>query len=98
VRALCRRLADPAAEATVDAERALLRGLGAGCRTPVAGHATIEAGVLTLRGLVGRPDASEILRDVERGAPESGPELGARLAARLIARGAGRILAELGDL
>jgi len=98
VRALCRRLADPAAEATVAAERALLLGLGAGCRTPVAGHATIEGGMLRLRGLVGRPDASEILRDEENGAVDAAAEIGARLAKRLIERGAGRILAELGDL
>ena len=98
VRALCRRLADPAAEATVAAERALLKGLGAGCRTPVAGHATLEGERLRLRGLVGRPDASEILREEESGPPQVAGELGARLAARLLARGAGRILAELGDL
>ena len=98
VRALCRRLADPAAEATVAAERALLRGLGAGCRTPVAGHATIEGEKLRLRGLVGRPDASEILRDEESGPSARAGEIGSRLAARLLARGAGRILAELGDL
>jgi len=98
VLSLCRRLADPAAEATVAAERALLKGLGAGCRTPVAGHATIRGGLLTLRGLVGRPDASEILRDEESGDPGGAAELGAALAARLIDRGAGKILAELGDL
>ena len=34
--ALCRALSDPAAEITVAAERALLAGLGVGCRTPVA--------------------------------------------------------------
>jgi len=98
VRGLCRRLADPAAEATVAAERALLKGLGAGCRTPVAGHAEIEGGILRLRGLVGRPDATEILRDEESGPPDAAADLGARLADRLLARGAGRILAELGDL
>jgi len=98
VRALCRRLADPAAEATVAAERALLKGLGAGCRTPVAGHAILRDGVLKLRGLVGRPDASEILRDQESGDPGVAAEVGAKLAARLIDQGAGRILAELGDL
>jgi len=98
VRALCRRLADPAAEATVAAERALLLGLGAGCRTPVAGHGTIEGGMLRLRGLVGRPDASEILRDEESGPVDDAAAIGGRLATRLIARGAGRILEELGDL
>ncbi|HEY4188162.1 MAG TPA: hydroxymethylbilane synthase [Polyangia bacterium] len=98
VRALCRGLADRGAEVTVAAERALLVGLGAGCRTPVAGHATIDGDVVTLQGLVGRPDASEILTDEERGPTRDAAEIGARLAERLLARGAGRILAELGDL
>jgi hydroxymethylbilane synthase len=98
VRWLCRSLADRAAEVTVAAERALLAGLGAGCRTPVAGHATLNDDVVTLKGLVGRPDASEILRDEEAGPAADAADIGGRLAARLLARGAGRILAELGDL
>ena len=94
-RAFCRRLADPEAELTVAAERALLVGLGAGCRTPVAGHALIDGDRLTLRGLVGRPDASEILSEVAHGPAASAPELGTGLAMRLLERGAGRILADL---
>jgi hydroxymethylbilane synthase len=93
---LCRALADPDAEATVAAERALLAGLGAGCRTPVAGHATLDGGTLRLRGLVGRPDASEILREEVVGSAAEATALGAALAQRLLDRGADRILAELG--
>ena len=63
VTGLCRALSDPAAEVTVAAERALLAGLGVGCRTPVAGHATLAGGKLTLAGLVGRPDASEMIHE-----------------------------------
>jgi hydroxymethylbilane synthase len=92
---LCRALADAGAELTVAAERALLAGLGVGCRTPVAGHATLEEGRLVLRGLVGRPDASEMLREVVTGAPSQAAALGAELARRLLARGADRILREL---
>jgi hydroxymethylbilane synthase len=92
---LCRALADHTAEVTVAAERALLAGLGAGCRTPVAGHATLDGDRLTVRGLVGRPDASQILTDVMVGAPSDAEALGSELARRLIASGAGRILAEL---
>ena len=95
VLALVRGLSDPAAEITVAAERALLSALGVGCRTPVAGHATLEVGRLVVRGLVGRPDASEILLEEVVGPPEAAAELGAALGARLIARGADRILAEL---
>ena len=97
VRELCRALADRAAEITVAAERSLLEALGAGCRTPVGGHATVEGDVVVLRGLVGRPDATEILKDEERGPVSAAAEVGRALAARLLARGAARILAELGD-
>ena len=95
VRSLVRKLSDPAAETTVAAERALLASLGVGCRTPVAGFATLELGRLTLRGLVGRPDASEMLFEQVDGPAEAATELGSALGARLIARGADRILAEL---
>jgi hydroxymethylbilane synthase len=92
---LCRALADPAAEVTTAAERALLAGLGVGCRTPVAGHATLAEGRLTVAGLVGRPDASEMIRESVTGAPADAAALGAELARRLLARGADRILREL---
>ena len=92
---LCRALADPEAEVTTAAERALLAGLGVGCRTPVAGHATLAEGRLTVAGLVGRPDASEMIRETVTGAPADAAALGAELARRLLARGADRILREL---
>jgi len=93
--ALCRALADPAAEVTTTAERALLAGLGVGCRTPVAGHATLADGRLTVAGLVGRPDASEMIHETVTGAPADAAALGSDLARRLLARGADRILREL---
>jgi hydroxymethylbilane synthase len=93
--ALARALADAAAEATVAAERGLLAGLGVGCRTPVAGHAILRDGQVVLRGLVGRPDASEMIREELSGAPSDAAGLGAELARRLLARGADRILREL---
>jgi hydroxymethylbilane synthase len=92
---LTRALADEAAELTVAAERALLAGLGVGCRTPVAGHAIVREGRVVLRGLVGRPDASEMIREEVSGPPEQAAALGADLARRLLARGADRILSEL---
>jgi hydroxymethylbilane synthase len=81
----------------VAAERALLAGLGGSCRTPVAGHATLVApDRILLRALVGRPDASEILRARVEGPPGEAVALGTELAQQLRARGADRILAELG--
>jgi hydroxymethylbilane synthase len=92
---LARALADPAAEITVAAERALLAGLGVGCRTPVAGHAVLRDGQVVLRALVGRPDASEMIRDELAGEPVNAARLGTDLAVRLLAQGAARILREL---
>lgn len=96
---LAAALSDPAAEITVAAERALLAGLGVGCRTPVAGHAIVQpgeaGGQVRVRALVGRPDASEMLRDEVAGPPSRAAELGHELARRLLARGADRILREL---
>ena len=92
---LCRALADGTAVVTTAAERALLAGLGVGCRTPVAGHATLAGGRLMVVGLVGRPDASEMIRETVTGAPGEAAALGAALAQRLLARGADRILREL---
>jgi hydroxymethylbilane synthase len=93
--ALCRALSDPSAEITVAAERALLAGLGVGCRTPVAGYATLTDGRLTVAGLVGRPDASEMIAQTVVGGSTEAAALGAELARRLLARGADRILREL---
>jgi len=101
--ALCRALSDPAAELTVAAERALLAGLGVGCRTPVAGHARLlpaqdagdAAGRIVLQALVGRPDASEMLREEQAAEPARAAELGRNVARRLLAKGADRILREL---
>jgi hydroxymethylbilane synthase len=95
VRRLCAALSDPAAEVTTAAERSLLAALGVGCRTPVGGHATLADGRLTLTALVGRPDASEILRERAVGDPRDAGALGREVADRLLERGAGAILRDL---
>ncbi len=94
VRLLCRVLASEEAEITVAAERALLRHLGAGCRTPVAGTARLQQGELEVLGLVGRPDGGILLRERLAGPPSAAQALGRALAEALLARGADRILAE----
>lgn len=81
----------------VQAERALNARLGGDCQTPVAGYARLERGELWLRGLVARPDGSEILSAERRGSPGRAADLGAELAEDLLSRGAGRILAAVGQ-
>jgi len=77
------------------AERALNRRLEGGCQVPIGCYAELEGDQLWLRGLVGRPDGTKVLRDEIRG-PASGAEaLGIELADRLLAAGADTILAEV---
>ncbi len=79
----------------VEAERAMNSRLEGGCQVPIGGHAIIEQGVLVLRGLVGKPDGSEIINAVISGRPEDAAELGTVLADDLLERGAGEILREV---
>jgi hydroxymethylbilane synthase len=92
LRALLERLHDPETACCIAAERAMNERLNGGCQVPIAGHATLENGALFLRGLVGAPDGTLILRGEKRGAPEDTKALGVALAEDLLAQGAERIL------
>ena len=62
---------------------------------PIAGYALLDGGEIYLRGLVGEPDGSQILRAERRGSSDRARELGEQLAGELLQRGADRILARL---
>ncbi len=94
VLALCAQLNDAATATAVTAERALLLGLGAGCATPVAGHATVSGREVRIDALVGRPDGSELLRETAACPVADAGGLGQRVARALLTRGADRILAD----
>jgi hydroxymethylbilane synthase len=82
----------------ITCERALLGRLGGGCQIPIGGFATIEdRKQLWLRAMVGRPDGSEILRDLGAGPAAEPAELGRQVAERLLARGADKILGDVYD-
>lgn len=77
------------------AERALNRHLNGGCQVPIACYAVLEGDELWLRGLVGQPDGTLMLR-AEGHAPRAEAEaLGIRVAEDLLAQGAGEILAQI---
>ena len=76
------------------AERAFLRGLGGGCQFPIAAHATIVDGLLSLDGLVAKPSGEKILRDRLAGEPDQADLIGAQLAQRLLDHGASSLLNE----
>jgi hydroxymethylbilane synthase len=76
----------------VAAERAFLEKLEGGCSVPLAGYATLEGGGLRLRGLIGKPDGSRVLRGEVKGASSDGAKLGRALAEELLGQGGGEIL------
>ena len=78
--------------ACVLAERAMNRALQGGCQVPIGAFATQQGEQITLRGLVGSLDGSEIIRDQVQGPASSAEALGLQLAERLLAAGAGKIL------
>lgn len=81
----------------VSAERAMNHRLQGGCQVPIAGYAMLENNALWLRGLVGEPDGSDIIRGEVEGAPEEAESMGVGLAERLLEWGADRILQALYD-
>ncbi|HET8576212.1 MAG TPA: hydroxymethylbilane synthase, partial [Methylomirabilota bacterium] len=74
------------------AERSFLAALGAGCHTPVAGHATLRDGDMTVSGLVASLDGATVLRASVSGPAGAAEALGHKLADELLARGAGPLL------
>ncbi|MCO7190983.1 MULTISPECIES: hydroxymethylbilane synthase [unclassified Pseudoalteromonas] len=77
------------------AERAMNRRLEGGCQVPIGAYAEIDGEQLTLRGLVGAVDGSQILRGEQSGPVADAEQLGIRLAESLLAQGADQILAEV---
>jgi hydroxymethylbilane synthase len=76
----------------VAAERSYLRALGGGCRLPIAAFAKIDAGQLSLEGLVAAPQGSNIIRDKIKGNPAEAEELGKKLAEIILERGGKKFL------
>ncbi|MFM5193270.1 hydroxymethylbilane synthase [Aeromonas media] len=76
-------------------ERAMNRALQGGCQVPIGAYALVQGGEIWLRGLVGSPDGTQVIRDEIRGPLTDGEALGHTLAQRLLADGADAILAEV---
>lgn len=95
--ALLAPLDDPATATRVRAERAMNTRLEGGCQVPIGGHAVFEneGRNLWLRGLVGDPDGTRVLRAEGRGAVSEPETLGIRVAEELLEQGAGEILAQV---
>ncbi|MDH3238347.1 MAG: hydroxymethylbilane synthase [Deltaproteobacteria bacterium] len=79
----------------VRAERGFLKRLEGGCQVPIASYGRTEGDSIFLKGMVGRPDGSEIIRGSARGSASDPEALGVSLAEQLLARGAKEILDEV---
>jgi hydroxymethylbilane synthase len=79
-------IGDAAAATALLAERAFLAVLEGSCRTPIAGHARIEGGVVRFRGLIARPDGSAAFDTERRGAAAEAEALGRDAGRELKAR------------
>jgi hydroxymethylbilane synthase len=78
----------------VQAERAFLRALGGGCRTPIAALGVITENTLHLKGMVVDSQGLKILKSESQGPPDKYRDVGNALAERLISAGAGELLTE----
>jgi len=87
-RDLVARINDSDTLTAVRAERAFLAVLDGSCRTPIAGHARIEAGSISFRGLILRPDGSEAHETARTGAVMDAAKLGADAGHELKSRAA----------
>jgi hydroxymethylbilane synthase len=95
INALIAPLKDAETWIVVSAERAMNKRLAGGCQVPIAGYALLEDDQIWMRGLVGRPDGTEMLTAEVRGAAADAEALGVALAEDLLAQGADKILADV---
>ena len=95
VREVVVRLDHHPTRTAVTAERALLERLEGGCQVPIAGHAAITNGTLTLNALIAGVNGRRLLRDSLQGPMRDAHRLGVQLAERLLAHGGDEILKEI---
>ncbi len=79
----------------VMAERGMNTRLQGGCQVPIAGYAELSGDQLWLRGMVGEPDGSRLIRHEIRGHRDQAQVLGQTLADTLLSDGADDILKRL---
>ncbi len=78
----------------VQAERAFLARVGAGCSVPAGALGVLEGERLTLKAALGEIGGGPVIRDRIEGPGDAASELGIELARRILARAPGRAAAE----
>jgi hydroxymethylbilane synthase len=95
VRQAVSRVNDQLADSALTAERAVVRGLGGGCQTPIGALASsLDRETIELVAVVATVDGSRTIRAAGRAARADAAALGARIAQQLVAQGADEILAD----
>jgi len=90
---LVKAINHPDSAVCVAAERAVVAGLGGDCHLPLAAYARLHQSRITVRGLVGKLDGSQLLRSEKTGRRADAVAVGRRVAEDLLARGAADLLA-----
>jgi hydroxymethylbilane synthase len=84
---------DPAAHASADAEREVLWVLNGHCNSPIAGHATIAGGEMTLTAAVLDETGTRFIEASRTAAADRPRELGRTVGLELLDKGAAEIIA-----
>lgn len=93
VQALCTALFDAPTQYCIDAERAVVKALGAHCFTPLAVYAQLtEHGDITLEARLIKLDGSHMYRSCQQGPCDTNLSLAEAAAKDLLAQGAGPLL------
>jgi len=88
-------LNDPVSHTTVMCERAFLDALDGSCRTPIAGLARLTGDRLVLKGMIFRPDGSEVLSAEREGSASDAEAMGRDAGEELRSRAAPDFFDEL---
>lgn len=94
-RGLIAPLNHPDTAAAVAAERAFLARLEGGCQVPIAGHATLEKGIVKFNGLVADLMGKRLVTGGGLAAPEQAADMGRQVAEEILNSGGRDILAEV---
>lgn len=94
-RALIEPLADADTMVVASAERAVARVLEATCQVPLAVHAVLADGVVTMKSAISTPDGREKVEASGQAPAADAVALGEQVAADLLKNGAGNIISGL---
>lgn len=81
-----------------DIEREFISEIGAGCSAPVAINANIIDEVIELRAMIGYPDGTRIMKEIETFAIDEYKDAGRKMARHMIKYGALELLREAEDI